>query len=266
MPSSELPVKRAFRCCASCAGKDLHKLSLPVYVNEPLTDLQRRAEAFEASELLDQVLLVAALLELPNISAPAEYIPCLLQESHPSSCVCCHLAAAAMGTILLPLGESLILRKASSMLSADLHRPCEGFKGQLPIVMLTTLSPVQAALAPFESVERLTLVAAFAISMYNTIKRVQKPFKNLQQSTYELVYPEKGIRAIGEKVGPSPLSQAVCTMGDRFRDTLSLEYCRPSGAAEPPGHTILTAGTCKQSVQGSCSNTASVYSDLQWLI
>lgn len=38
-----------------CAGKDLHKLSLPTHVNEPLTDLQRRAEAFEASELLDQV-------------------------------------------------------------------------------------------------------------------------------------------------------------------------------------------------------------------
>ena len=72
-------------------------------------------------------------------------------------------------------------------------------------VMLSIHSPVQAALAPFESGERLTLVAAFAISMYNTIKRVQKPFKNLQQSTYELVYPEKGIRAIGEKVNRPPL-------------------------------------------------------------
>ena len=36
-------------------GKDLHKLSLPTHINEPLTDLQRRAEAFEASELLDAV-------------------------------------------------------------------------------------------------------------------------------------------------------------------------------------------------------------------
>ena len=101
--------------------------------------------------------------------------------------------------------------------------------------MLTTPSPVQAALAPFESVERLTLVAAFAISMYNTIKRVQKPFKNLQQSTYELVYPEKGIRAIGEKVSHSPLSQVICTMCDRFRDALSLENCSHFGAAEPLG-------------------------------
>ena len=146
------------------------------------------------------------------------------------------------------------------------YKTCTALKSQPPYRQLNMLLRVQAALAPFESVERLTLVAAFAISMYNTIKRVQKPFKNLQQSTYELVYPEKGIRAIGEKVGCSPLSQAVCTMGDRFRDALCLDHCRHYGAAGPPGHTILTAGTCRQSVQGSCSDTASVWTGLQWLI
>ena len=46
---------RLMNCDAVCAGKDLHKLSLPTHLNEPLTDLQRRAEAFEASELLDMV-------------------------------------------------------------------------------------------------------------------------------------------------------------------------------------------------------------------
>ncbi len=59
---------------------------------------------------------------------------------------------------------------------------------------------MQAALAPAQSLERLFHVTAFAISMYNTIKRVQKPFKNLEQSTYELIHLEKGIRCIGEKV------------------------------------------------------------------
>ena len=68
---------------------------------------------------------------------------------------------------------------------------------------------MQAALAPFQSLDRLLQVTAFAISMYNTIKRTQKPFKNLQQSTYELVYPEKGIRCIGEKVDTSPFGSAV---------------------------------------------------------
>ena len=53
---------------------------------------------------------------------------------------------------------------------------------------------------PAQSLERLLQVTTFAISMYNTIKRTQKPFKNLQNSTYELLYPEKGIRCIGEKV------------------------------------------------------------------
>jgi len=41
-------------------------------------------------------------------------------------------------------------------------------------------------------------VAAFACSVYSTIQRTQKPFKNLQNSTYELVYPEKGLRAVSE--------------------------------------------------------------------
>lgn len=58
----------------------------------------------------------------------------------------------------------------------------------------------QAARMPAQSLDRLLQVTTFAISMYNTIKRTQKPFKNLQNSTYELVYPEKGIRCIGEKV------------------------------------------------------------------
>ena len=49
------------------------------------------------------------------------------------------------------------------------------------------------------SLERLQQMAAFAVSMYSTISRVQKPFKGMQNSTYELVYPEKGLRAIGEK-------------------------------------------------------------------
>ena len=69
---------------------------------------------------------------------------------------------------------------------------------QVPKPLL--LSPMQAALAPKESLERLFQVTAFAVSMYNTIKRVQKPFKNLEQSTYELIHLEKGIRCIGEKV------------------------------------------------------------------
>ena len=106
MPSPDLPVKQVMRCWASCAGKDLHKLSLPVYVNEPLTDLQRRAEAFEASELMDQVLLSNVFPEQAKMPVLAECIHCLSCERQLSGSVCCSLAAAAIERVLPPLGES----------------------------------------------------------------------------------------------------------------------------------------------------------------
>ena len=63
----------------------------------------------------------------------------------------------------------------------------------------------QAARLPPRSVERLLHVSAFVASTYNTMKRTDKPFKNLQNATYELVYPEKGLRMIMEKVRNSSL-------------------------------------------------------------
>lgn len=38
-------------------GKDISRLSVPVYINEPLCELQKRAEGFQHSYLLDQVYL-----------------------------------------------------------------------------------------------------------------------------------------------------------------------------------------------------------------
>lgn len=38
-----------------CVGKDLSRICLPVYFNEPLSSLQRIAEEMEYSELLDLV-------------------------------------------------------------------------------------------------------------------------------------------------------------------------------------------------------------------
>ena len=39
-----------------CVGKDLSRVCLPVYFNEPLSSLQRIAEEMEYSELLDEVI------------------------------------------------------------------------------------------------------------------------------------------------------------------------------------------------------------------
>lgn len=44
-------------------------------------------------------------------------------------------------------------------------------------------------------------VAAFAVSGYSsTAGRTSKPFNPLLGETYEIVHPEKGLRAIVEKV------------------------------------------------------------------
>ena len=60
----------------SWAGKDLHKLALPTHVSEPLTDTQRRIEAFESSELLDQASLkpLQQTLSLAACDADIKYM------------------------------------------------------------------------------------------------------------------------------------------------------------------------------------------------
>ena len=44
-----------------CVGKDLSKVCLPVYFNEPLSMLQRIAEELEYSPLLDKVRLMEVI-------------------------------------------------------------------------------------------------------------------------------------------------------------------------------------------------------------
>ena len=50
-----------------CIGRDLSRVCLPVYFNEPLSALQKSAEDLEYSELLDKVLTLFLLL---NCSKP----------------------------------------------------------------------------------------------------------------------------------------------------------------------------------------------------
>lgn len=72
------------------------------------------------------------------------------------------------------------------------------------------LLPVQAALCPAQSMERLMYVAAFAVSGYSgTGQRTVKPFNPLLGETFELVYPEKGYRALVEKARHSMLRRHV---------------------------------------------------------
>ena len=59
---------------------------------------------------------------------------------------------------------------------------------------------LQAAEMPAGSVERLLKVTAYAVGIYSNLRRTTKPFKDLLNSTFELVYPERGYRILGEKV------------------------------------------------------------------
>ena len=59
-------------------GKDVHKMVLPTHLNEPLTELQRRAEAYQYSELLDAVRAHPWLFGLSALHASGlqEYVVC----------------------------------------------------------------------------------------------------------------------------------------------------------------------------------------------
>jgi hypothetical protein len=68
---------------------------------------------------------------------------------------------------------------------------------------------VQAAEAAPGSRDRLLAVTGYAVSLYATIIRTDKPFKDLFGATYEYVDPVKGLRGFAEKVRPSLWQDAV---------------------------------------------------------
>ena len=47
-----------------CIGRDLSRVCLPVFFNEPLSALQKSAEDLEYSELLDKVCLCQSTLTI----------------------------------------------------------------------------------------------------------------------------------------------------------------------------------------------------------
>ena len=92
----------------------------------------------------------------------------------------------------------------TTVLAAQLVMPVSLLLGKILSALL------QAALLPPYSVERLLYVSAFVASTYNTLKRTDAPFESLQNATYELVYAEKGIRMIMERVCACSLFKLHC--------------------------------------------------------
>ena len=174
---------------AAGAGKDIYQLALPTHVNEPLTVLQRRAEAFHSSELLDKVT------PFPVYDMQL-FAPCtiaLVRGAHTRACwaasIPVHVQLCAF-CLPLPCKCCGALQK--------MIMPVDGPASKLNLRVLLLVN--QAALLPPQSVERLLHVSAFVVSIYNTLQRTDAPFESLGNATYELVYPEKGLRMIMERV------------------------------------------------------------------
>ena len=66
---------------------------------------------------------------------------------------------------------------------------------------------LQALAAEPQSLERLMLVTAFAVSAYSGVKRTQKPFNAFLGETYEFACLEKGFRFFAEK---ACLTSSLC--------------------------------------------------------
>lgn len=58
----------------------------------------------------------------------------------------------------------------------------------------------QAAAMPKGSLERMVQVVAFSASTYASCQRTRRSLNPLLSETFELVYPEKGLRLVSEHV------------------------------------------------------------------
>ena len=74
----------------------------------------------------------------------------------------------------------------------------------------------QAAHTPPGSLERLLKVTGFVVSIYSCVYRPFAPCRSPAGETFELVAPDKGIRALGEKVSCELLdaSDTAATLQD----------------------------------------------------
>ena len=183
-------------------GKDLTKVCLPVYFNEPLSALQKMAEELEYSELIDkacQPLLcsAAAVLEPPPV-------------------------CAAQGA------WTLVNLSSSKAESAQLF--------QYLCKILASFF-LQALAHPPGSIMRLLYVAAFAVSGYaGTAGRTTKPFNPLLGETYEFVCHEK----VGADIGRTSHSQGqrifACTPANLMVVAVVAEASAASASWELRAH------------------------------
>ncbi len=93
----------------------------------------------------------------------------------------------------------------------------------------------QAAHLPAGSMERLLKVTGFVVSIYSCVYRPFAPFRSPAGETVELIAPDKGIRAIGEKVH-APLS-SKCLGAEDLVSSIETVHTRD--------HTVSMSGVAK---------------------
>ena len=103
---------------------------------------------------------------------------------------------------------------------------------------------VDKAVSAFSPLERMSLVAAFAISAYGSTRASHKPFNPLLGETYECVRKDKGFRYISEQVSHHPPVSCVHAtgIGWSWSQTLRIrsKFWGKSMEFQPEGSVHLT--------------------------
>ncbi len=117
---------------------------------------------------------------------------------------------------------------------------------------------LQAARLPCGSLDRLLKVTAFTVSIYSCVYRPYVPFRSPAGETSECIAPDKGIRAIAEKVSCPCHRDAAATQPLAFISLL-LKTCAKGllGSNRVPGWTHTLGARIRSPKEGhsSCACT-----------
>ncbi|XP_028174583.1 oxysterol-binding protein-related protein 6-like [Ostrinia furnacalis] len=165
-------------------GKDLSQISMPVTINEPLNMLQVR-------NMLQRQRYVTSLEPRAQCWARRTCLPC--PRPTPGGPSLWNLLYKNIGKDLSQISMPVTINEPLNML----QRLCEE---------LEYSELLDAAAECKNAVERIALIAAFAVSAYasSAHRAASKPFNPLLAETYECVRDDKGFRFIAEQVSHHP--------------------------------------------------------------
>ena len=103
------------------------------------------------------------------------------------------------------------------------------------------------------SLERLLKVTGFVVSIYSCVYRPFAPCRSPAGETFELVAPDKGIRALGEKVRCDLLSACVPLQHCRMR-IIGQRLVNVVGGSH--GSSASTGGQMMTALRSACNRVA----------